>query len=331
MFKMLHNNITQQALITKQLNGSTMPSVFLSHTSIDKPFVEKLARDLNCIGIDAWVDKYEIKVGESIFWRVEEGLRESEYFAIVLSPEALASEWVRSEIAVAWDKKMLTGKNAILPLLYRDCKIPVLLKTIKYADFRYDYQLGFSELASVFGIDTSEAITEDTWRLHVRERNSNWRRFRDIEFQNLVTQLCAIARKMSYSVWTGPSSRPYTIAISATWSKQEKEYRHLIHNVDFAIRMNPKDNYHYYYAEEVCGSPRHIPVKNFNTPIGSTANEALEFVYELMERYIDLYGSPDNDTHYQTTRYDKLNEFDPAKLFNTLIQETDWDQGKKLP
>ena len=226
---------------------------------------------------------------------------------------------------------MLTGKNAILPLLYRDCEIPVLLKTIKYADFRYDYQLGFSELASVFGIDTSEAITEDTWRLHVRERNSNWRRFRDIEFQNLVTQLCAIARKMSYSVWTGPSSRPYTIAISATWSKQEKEYRHLIHNVDFAIRMNPKDNYHYYYAEEVCGSPRHIPVKNFNTPIGSTANEALEFVYELMERYIDLYGSPDNDTHYQTTRYDKLNEFDPAKLFNTLIQETDWDQGKKLP
>lgn len=69
-----------------------MPSVFLSHTSIDKPFVEKLARDLNCLGIDAWVDKYEIKVGESIFWRVEEGLRESEYFAIVLSPEALASE-----------------------------------------------------------------------------------------------------------------------------------------------------------------------------------------------------------------------------------------------
>ena len=51
-----------------------MPSVFLSHTSIDKPFVEKLARDLSCLGIDAWVDKYEIKVGESIFWRVEEGL-----------------------------------------------------------------------------------------------------------------------------------------------------------------------------------------------------------------------------------------------------------------
>lgn len=69
-----------------------MPAVFLSHTSIDKPFVEKIASDLKRLGIEPWVDKYEIKVGESIFWRVEEGLKESEYFAIVLSPEALKSE-----------------------------------------------------------------------------------------------------------------------------------------------------------------------------------------------------------------------------------------------
>ena len=44
-----------------------MPTVFLSHTSIDKPFVEKLASDLKRLGIESWVDKYEIKVGESIF------------------------------------------------------------------------------------------------------------------------------------------------------------------------------------------------------------------------------------------------------------------------
>lgn len=44
-----------------------MSSLFLSHTNIDKPFVEKLAKDLERLGIDVWVDKYEIKVGESIF------------------------------------------------------------------------------------------------------------------------------------------------------------------------------------------------------------------------------------------------------------------------
>ena len=38
-----------------------MPAVFLSHTSIDKPFVEKIASDLKRLGIEPWVDKYEIK------------------------------------------------------------------------------------------------------------------------------------------------------------------------------------------------------------------------------------------------------------------------------
>lgn len=139
-----------------------MPALFLSHTSIDKPFVEKLACDLGKLGIDSWYDKYEIKVGESIFWKVEEGLKESEYFAIVLSPDALKSEWVKAELSTAWSKKMLAGNDAILPIFYRDCEPPNLLRSIKYADFRSDYQAGFSELAAVFGIKNTEALTSDT-------------------------------------------------------------------------------------------------------------------------------------------------------------------------
>lgn len=34
-----------------------MPSVFLSHTSVDKPFVEKLANDLRRVGVNVWFDK----------------------------------------------------------------------------------------------------------------------------------------------------------------------------------------------------------------------------------------------------------------------------------
>lgn len=69
-----------------------MPTIFLSHTSIDKPFVEKLARDLTRLGINVWYDKYEIKVGESILWKIDKGIRESEYLEIVISREAWESE-----------------------------------------------------------------------------------------------------------------------------------------------------------------------------------------------------------------------------------------------
>jgi hypothetical protein len=78
-----------------------MSSIFLSHTSCDKPFVEKLARDLKRIGVNVWFDKWEIEVGESITWKIGQGIRENEYLGIVLSPEALNSEWVKSELGSA--------------------------------------------------------------------------------------------------------------------------------------------------------------------------------------------------------------------------------------
>lgn len=305
-----------------------MSSIFLSHTSIDKPFVEKLASDLERLGIDPWFDKYEIKVGESIFWRVEEGLKESEYFAIVLSPEAIASEWVKSEIAAAWDKKMMVGKNAVLPILYRDCEIPSLLRSIKYADFRTDYQAGFSELAAVFGISRTDAVTEDNWRLFARKRNPRWKEFRDIEFQEFITRLCVIARKKNFSIWVGGTSRPYAVAISAKWSEPKGEYIHIREYVDMGIRMDPKNQYRYFYAQDAYSPPRHIPLKNFDTLIGATSNEAIEFVSGKMDEYTEMFGIPDSDTHYYTERFDRMRHFDTGLLMKTLIEQTDWDQGK---
>lgn len=78
------------------------------------------------------------------------------------SPDALESEWVKAELSTAWNKKMLAGNSSILPVFYRDCELPNLLKSIKYADFRTDYHSGLSELAAVFGIKNIETITKDT-------------------------------------------------------------------------------------------------------------------------------------------------------------------------
>lgn len=67
-----------------------------------------------------------------------------------------------AEIATAWNKKMLSGNNSVLPILYRSCELPGLLKSIKYANFTEDYDVGLSELVGVFGIKNLETITGDT-------------------------------------------------------------------------------------------------------------------------------------------------------------------------
>jgi len=69
-----------------------MASIFLSHNSADKPFVQQLATDLKRLGVNVWFDKWEIRVGDSLMWRIEEGIRENEYLGIVLSPEAISSD-----------------------------------------------------------------------------------------------------------------------------------------------------------------------------------------------------------------------------------------------
>lgn len=192
-----------------------MPSVFLSHNIADKPFVEKLASDLKRVGVNVWFDKWEIKVGESLTWKIEQGIRENEYLAIVLSPEAIKSEWVKSELGAAWAKQMKQKKVVILPVLYRDCDIPLLLLDRRYADFRNDYQRGFRELAGMLGIQETEIISIDNWRRFAKSRSAEWQKYRKLEFEQLVTVLVNRAIQYNWSSWVGVTSNPFSITLSA--------------------------------------------------------------------------------------------------------------------
>ena len=51
-----------------------MSSVFLSHNSADKPFVRKLALDLEKAGVRCWLDEAEIKVGDSLLDKIRDGI-----------------------------------------------------------------------------------------------------------------------------------------------------------------------------------------------------------------------------------------------------------------
>ena len=69
-----------------------MSKVFISYSSSDKNFVEKLSKDLNELGIGVWFDKLEIKVGDSIVEKINKGISENDYLAIVLSPDSVNSK-----------------------------------------------------------------------------------------------------------------------------------------------------------------------------------------------------------------------------------------------
>jgi hypothetical protein len=94
--------------------------VFISHSSTDKPFVERLARDLlSGEGIDAWLDKWEIRPGDRIPDKLEEGLSSANVFLLILSPESVKSQWVSYE-KDAWltaqvEEEKLAKQRNVLP------------------------------------------------------------------------------------------------------------------------------------------------------------------------------------------------------------------------
>lgn len=121
--------------------------IFISYNHHDHDFVERLATDLKMSGLSVWWDEWEIKVGDSIIQKVSDGIQRSAHLMVVLSPHSVQSPWVQRELGSALMKHLSAERGIIvLPLLVADCEIPILLREIKYADFRHDYQAALHAL-----------------------------------------------------------------------------------------------------------------------------------------------------------------------------------------
>jgi formylglycine-generating enzyme required for sulfatase activity len=132
------------------MNAHKKPTVFISYSHADSHFVDNLAKRLKSTGVDVWIDKWKIKVGDSITGKIDEGIGASDYLIIVLSRSSIKSKWVREELNTALVRNVEVEKGAfILPVLKEDCEIPSLLQHRKYANYKDDPERGFREIIEV--------------------------------------------------------------------------------------------------------------------------------------------------------------------------------------
>jgi len=73
-------------------------SVFISYTHSDRRFVERLAGDLRLLGCEVWLDEWKVRVGDSLLKEVGNAITYAKWMVIVISPAAMASEWVNTEL-----------------------------------------------------------------------------------------------------------------------------------------------------------------------------------------------------------------------------------------
>jgi hypothetical protein len=98
--------------------------IFISHSHADDAFTMKLVGDLRAAGADVWVDKVEIKHGD-FQKRINDGMKGRGWAILVMTPDALGSEWGEREV------------NAALRLVDQDLMLavlPVVAKAFSEAD-----------------------------------------------------------------------------------------------------------------------------------------------------------------------------------------------------
>jgi hypothetical protein len=143
--------------------------VFLSHNHNDKPFVRRLATDLVQANLDVWIDEIEIAVGDSLIERIEEGIDSSDFLAVVLSHNSVASPWVREELHMALSEQINGQRIRVLPLKVDDCSLPGFLRARLYCDFSEPerYRQAFLQLTRDLGasylVDSSADPMANAW------------------------------------------------------------------------------------------------------------------------------------------------------------------------
>lgn len=103
-----------------QPGAATTPTeydVFVSHASEDKDaVVVPLTNELIQRGLRVWVDYRELRLGDKLRERIDEGLRRSRFGLVIVSPRFFGKRWPQTELDGLVALEMSDGRKRILPI-----------------------------------------------------------------------------------------------------------------------------------------------------------------------------------------------------------------------
>ncbi|QOG03469.1 toll/interleukin-1 receptor domain-containing protein [Flavobacterium sp. MDT1-60] len=121
-------------------------SIFISYSHKDKDFVDKLGIKLVEKRIKVFIDRWEMKLGDSITNKIQDAITDASFLMVILSKSSIASDWCKREITTGLMLELEKRRIVVLPLLIEDCDIPLFLRDKFYADFRSSFDNGLATI-----------------------------------------------------------------------------------------------------------------------------------------------------------------------------------------
>ncbi len=160
-----------------------MPRVFISHSSLDHERVEReIISTLRAHSVETWYSTDSIKSASQWERQILTGLRQSDWFLVVLTPRSVTSEWVGREVHWAFLKR----KDRIISVMLDTCEPDDLhlgLLPLQFIDFRNELATAQDRLLAIWGLDKAtqietlyhgarEALAQEDWKAAVQHLES---------------------------------------------------------------------------------------------------------------------------------------------------------------
>lgn len=94
----------------------TYQSCFISYSTKDQEFADRLYTDLQARGVRCWFAPHDIQGGRKIHEQVDEAIRTHDKLLLILSDQSMSSNWVRTEIANARAKEQQQKRQMLFPI-----------------------------------------------------------------------------------------------------------------------------------------------------------------------------------------------------------------------
>ena len=120
-------------------------NIFISYSRRDSKKVESLVKTLEENGHTVWFDRHNIQGGEK--WRAEivSGIKNCDFFILLLSPDSVSSKYVQQELNIADQENKIIIPVDLITTIIPD-EMALSLSPVHRIDFIHSLELGLQQL-----------------------------------------------------------------------------------------------------------------------------------------------------------------------------------------
>jgi hypothetical protein len=98
-------------------------SCFISYSSKDQEFADRIYADLQNKGVRCWFAPHDLRIGEKILDAIDTSIRMRDKLLLILSEHSINSDWVETEVNTAFEEERRNKKIVLFPLRLDDAVI----------------------------------------------------------------------------------------------------------------------------------------------------------------------------------------------------------------